>query len=90
MVILLIFVLVIGFVYLFGGKVAETRDAKRVKNFQEIEKILVDEFAINGSYPSDDEFEDLVGKELLDPANGEKSCIDSDGEMRECEFLYHM
>ena len=69
-VILLLCVLFIGGMYMFGGKVGEARDAKRLKNFQALEKILVDEFAVNGSYPTEQEFENMLEtdyRQLADP-----------------------
>ena len=77
---------------MFGGKVGEARDAKRLKNFQALEKILVDEFAVNGSYPTEQEFENMLEtdyRQLADPTQWEGICLEDDGEtLRTCEYIY--
>ena len=91
-VILLLFVLFVGGMYLFGGRISEARDSKRIKNFQTLEKVPVDEFAVNGAYPTEEEFESMLRtdyKQLNDPADGDKICLEDDGEtLRKCGYIY--
>lgn len=59
-VVLLLFVLSMGWLYFFGDKTEEARDASRIERAKSLEKILLDVFVTEGSYPDDAGFASIL------------------------------